>query len=60
MRLLEAHHGFQVIVLDTEKGGKQKLIRRCRLNKDSEAMPLNIHPLILPANTGLGTRIPSD
>lgn len=58
--LLEAHHGFQVIVLDTEKGRKQELIRRCRLNKDSEAMLLNIHTLILLANIGLETRIPSD
>lgn len=50
MCLLEAHHGFQIIVLDTEKGRKQKLIRTCGPNKDSEATPLYIHPIILPAN----------
>jgi hypothetical protein len=42
--LLEAHHRFQVIVLDKEKERKQELIRRCGLNKDSEAISLIFTP----------------
>lgn len=57
--LLEAHHGFQVIVLDAEKGRKQELISRYGIKNQK---PCHLHP---PHHSSckhhiLGTRMPTD